>query len=90
MNFNRRMAVAVTLVTLLLIAPVAAILWHHHTGSSDAACSICHFIHQPMDRPMASHRLPSFELVNFCPPPPEPAFVSSPEFRRLPSRAPPA
>jgi len=80
----------VMLAVMLMAAPLVAGFFHHHASSSDNNCPVCHFSHQPMDRPMAEHRLPSFEVVHEVPVPVETRAIAAQAVPPLPSRAPPA
>jgi hypothetical protein len=82
--------VVVMLVAVLVTAPLAASIWHHHTGSSDANCPVCHFNHQPMDRPAESPRFCSILAVTYSSRPAEARYIANRDIRPLPSRAPPA
>lgn len=86
----RVVAVSVALLALFVLAATLGGIWHHHAGASDTNCSICHFNHQPMERPLASHREPALATVGRCPDPKEPGFLANPETPRLPARAPPS
>jgi hypothetical protein len=89
MKFRASKLVLAVLAALLVTAPLAASLWHHHAGSSDTNCPVCHFNHQPMDRPAEGLRISSSELVTYRSAPSEPRFISNRDIRPLPSRAPP-
>jgi hypothetical protein len=82
--------VVLVLVALLVAAPLAATLYHHHASSSDSNCPVCHFNHQPMDRPVAGQRLPSFDVLRDQPAPVESRVVAAQSTPPIPSRAPPA
>lgn len=82
--------VVVMLVAVLVAAPLAASIWHHHSGTSDANCPVCHFNHQPMDRPAENLRFCSIEVVTYRSAPTEARFITNRDIRPLPSRAPPA
>ena len=82
--------VVAVLALLLVAAPLAASLWHHHAGSSDNNCPVCHFNHQPMDRPVAGQRMPTLDVVHDTPAPVETRVVAAQSTPPLPSRAPPA
>jgi hypothetical protein len=82
--------VLVTLAVLLVAAPLLAGLFHHHASSSDSNCPVCHFNHQAMDRPLAEHRLPSFEVVREEPAPVDTFVPAVQAAAPLPSRAPPS
>jgi hypothetical protein len=86
----RYVLVPVALVALLVFVTTLGSVWHHHAGSSDVNCSICHATHQPLERPLASDRTPALAQLGFRPEPSEPAFTRAPLAPRLPARAPPA
>ncbi|MFY9751654.1 MAG: hypothetical protein WBS18_12935 [Candidatus Acidiferrales bacterium] len=85
----RRFLVPVTLVALLLLTVVFGGLWHHHSTSSEATCSICHFVHQPMDQPLAGVRAPALAPLGVRIEPGEIVVAPLIEARRVPARAPP-
>lgn len=78
------------LAALLVGAPLVASLYHHHARSSDNNCPVCHFNHQPMDRPVAGERLPSLDVIHDRTVPVESRAVAAHSVSPLPSRAPPA
>jgi len=86
----RIVVVSVALLALLVLAITMGGLRHNHASSSDANCPTCHFNHQPMERPLASHYEPPLAPVGSKPEPQEPEFTPSPEAPRLPARAPPS
>jgi hypothetical protein len=90
MRLRNSRFVLVMLAVLLVAAPLLAGVFHHHANSSDNTCPVCHFSHQPMDRPVAEHRLPSFEVVRDCPASVETRVIAAQAVLPLPSRAPPA
>jgi len=83
-----KLALAI-LMALLVIAPLAASLLHHHAGSSDTNCPVCHFNQQPMDRPAEALRVSSIEQVTYRTTPSEARIITNCEILPLPSRAPP-
>jgi len=83
-----RVALAM-LVALLVAAPLAASLWHHHAGSSDTNCPVCHFNHQPMDRPAEGLWCSSIQVITYRSTPSKAQFIASSDILPLPSRAPP-
>jgi len=87
---TRYVVVSLALLSLLMLATAMGGVFHHHASSSDTNCSICHFNHQPMDGPLASHREPSLNLIALRPDSPEPRLAPNPKPPRLPARAPPA
>jgi hypothetical protein len=86
----RYAVISVALLALLVVTVTLGGIWHHHSKFSDSNCSICHLNHQPMERPLASHRAPALATVGQRPEPQEPGFTPSPETPRLPARAPPS
>ncbi|HMD32634.1 MAG TPA: hypothetical protein VKG84_12050 [Candidatus Acidoferrales bacterium] len=90
MTFRGSKLVILLLVVTVAAAPLLASLCHHHASSSDNNCPVCHFNHQPMDRPLAEHRLPSFEALREDPAPVETRLIAAQSIRPLPSRAPPS
>lgn len=85
----RYLLVPVALLALLLVAMTLG-AWHHHAGSSDANCQICHLNHQPIERPLAAHRAPALALLGTAPEAPDTGLASIRIFRRVPARAPPS
>jgi hypothetical protein len=90
MKIRASTLVLAVLAALLVVAPLAASLWHHHAGSSDTNCPVCHFSQQPMDRPTEGLRISSSDLVTYRSAPAEARFITNRDIRPLPSRAPPA
>ena len=86
----RSVIMAVALLALLVFTLTLGGIWHNHSKVSDTNCSICHLNHQPMERPLASHRQPALTTVGHRPEPQEPGFTPNPETPRLPARAPPS
>jgi hypothetical protein len=87
---NRYSVVPLVLLALLLIATTLGDVWHHHSNStSEDNCPICHLNHQPMERPLASHRSPT--LIPTGPGPETFDYESAPNptVVRVPARAPP-
>lgn len=87
---TRYVVASLALLSLLMLATALGGVWHHHAGSTDANCSICHLNHQPVERPLASHREPALDLLGLRPDPLEFQLAPDPETLRLPARAPPA
>jgi len=81
--------VKVALLALLLVAMTLGSVWHHHAGSSDATCPICHLNHQPIERPLAIDRTPALALVGPTDQPQDTGLAPSPIVPRVPARAPP-
>src|ERR1700683_636643 len=55
---NRRLAVCLAMLGLLL-ATAAIESWHHHDSSSAAPCQICHVAHAPVLPAAAVTQLPA-------------------------------
>jgi hypothetical protein len=85
----RRLIVPVTLLLLLVVGMTLCNLSHHHAGSTDANCSICHLNHQAIDQPLPADSTPALAHVGGQTDPQEPGFTPSPIKPRLPARAPP-
>jgi len=85
----RFLAVPVALLALAAVAMMLGSVWHHHTGSSDTSCQICHVIHQPLDRPLATHRAPALALLGPAPEVRDAGLAMILAARRVPARAPP-
>jgi hypothetical protein len=87
---TRYVVVPVALLALLLVGmTLGSVVWHHHAGSAEATCPICHLSHQPIDRPLATDHAPTFSLVAPTPEPLDEGLATSPFVRRVPARAPP-
>lgn len=82
--------VPIALLALLLVAMTLGGVWHHHRGSSETSCQICHLSHQPIERPLAAHRAPALAMLGPAPDAPDTGLAPSVIVRRLPARAPPA
>jgi len=81
----------VALLALLLIGmTLGSVVLHHHSGTAETTCPICHLSHQPIDRPLATDHSPSFALVAPTPEPRDASYAPSPAVRRVPARAPPS
>jgi hypothetical protein len=83
------LVVPVALLALLLVAMTLGSVWHHHTGSSEATCQICHLNHQPIERPLASDRTPVLALIGHAQELQDTGLAPSPVIPRVPARAPP-
>jgi hypothetical protein len=87
----RYLIVALTILgVLFMAATLGGALHHHQSSASENACPICHLSHQPIDRPLASDRLPALqpagpnsEIASY-------EFAPDPMTRRVPARAPPS
>lgn len=77
------------LLALLLVAMTLGGAWHHHTGSCDTNCPICHLSHQPIERPLAAHRAPILTLLGTAPEAQDTGLAPTPVIQRVPARAPP-
>jgi len=86
---TRLLIVPVALLALLLVGTTLGAAWHHHTGSSDATCQICHVTHQPIERPLAADRTPAFAVLGATPEPSDAEIAPTPVISRIPARAPP-
>jgi hypothetical protein len=86
----RYLVVTAALVALLVFATTLGSVFHHHASSTDTNCSICHFTHQVMERPLVADRAPALASVGPYFEPQELDFVASPLAPRLPARAPPS
>jgi hypothetical protein len=83
--------VCLTLLGLLFMtATFGGALHHHENSTSENTCPICHLSHQPIERPIASNRLPALLPAGPTPEPFNYEFAPAPMTRRLPARAPPA
>jgi hypothetical protein len=85
----RRFAVPVVLLLLLVVGMTLCNVSHHHTGSSDTNCSICHVNHQAVDQPILNDSSTTLAETGASFEPQEPGFAPSPLAPRLPGRAPP-
>jgi len=88
-NSIRRLIVPVALLLLLVVGMTLCNVSHHHNGSSDANCSICHLSHQPIDQPLVAKGTATLAQTGVNSDPQEPGFEPSPIEPRLPARAPP-
>jgi hypothetical protein len=87
---TRYLVVPVALLALLLVGmTLGSVVWHHHDGTAEASCPICHLSHQPIDRPIAANHALTFALVAPTPEPRDAGLAPSPAVRRVPARAPP-
>jgi hypothetical protein len=86
----RYLAIPVALLALLLVSMTLGSLWHHHTGTTESSCPICHLSHQPIDRPLSPSPTPAFAIVTAAPEPADLGFAPSPFVPLVPARAPPA
>jgi hypothetical protein len=87
---NRYLVVPVALLALLLVGmTLGSVVLHHHDGSAESTCPICHLSHQPADRPLATDHAPTFAVVAPTPQLLDEVLATSPFVRRVPARAPP-
>ena len=86
----RSLAAPVALVALLLAGILIGSGWHHHAGSSDAACQICHLSHQPIDQPLEAHRAAAPAPMGTAPEAADEVVVPALFCERVPARAPPS
>lgn len=87
----RYVVVALTLLGLLFMtATLGGVLHYHQNSTSENTCPICHLNHQPIERPLVSHRLPALQPAGPNPEPFNYEFAPDPMTRRVPARAPPA
>jgi len=84
------LAAPVVLLALLVFSMTVGSFWHHHAGSSEAACPICHLSHQSADSPQTANRMPTLALIEFWVEPPAIPFVAASVDEQVPARAPPA
>ena len=82
-------AAPVVLLALLVLSMTIGSLWHHHAGSSEAACPICHLSHQSVEPPQTGDRTPALAVVEFYTEPHSVPFVAAQVDERVPARAPP-
>jgi hypothetical protein len=90
MRLRHSQLIVALLVALLVAAPLVANLCHHHANCSDINCPICHFNHQPMDRPVDGQRIATIDVIRDGPPLLETRAVAAQTAPPLPSRAPPS
>ena len=89
-SHSRYLLVPVALLAVLLVGmTLGSVVWHHHTGSAESTCPICHLSHQPIDRPIAANHAPTFSLVAPAAEIRDAVLAPSPALRRVPARAPP-
>ncbi|HEY0703563.1 MAG TPA: hypothetical protein VGD60_12425 [Candidatus Acidoferrales bacterium] len=79
-----------TLLLLLVVGMTLCNVSHHHAGSSDANCSICHLSHQAIDQPLPAASTRTLAQVGVQFDLQEPGFTPNPLKPRLPARAPPS
>jgi hypothetical protein len=89
-NYLRYLVVPLALAGLLFLTTTFGAAWHHHDTNSERACPICHFNHQPIEKPLASYRLPVLAPVRTSAVVLQPTSQIEPALRRVPARAPPA
>jgi hypothetical protein len=86
----RRLIVPIVLLLLLVVGMTLCNVSHHHAGSSDANCSICHLNHQAIDQPLPAADTRILAQVGVYSDLQEPGFIPNPLKPRLPARAPPS
>ncbi|MFZ0637932.1 MAG: hypothetical protein WA755_12235 [Candidatus Acidiferrales bacterium] len=88
-KYVRYLVLTLALSALLVVTTTLGQVWHNHDSSSEQTCPICHINHQPIEKPLASTRLPILapigRNIDIVPP----SFEPTPDFRRVPARAPP-
>lgn len=85
-----RLAVLGVALTAFLATVTLSAIWHHHSDNSEATCSICHVMHQPVDQSPATVRNTTLHTLGFQEEASPLSFVSAPRALRLPVRAPPS
>ena len=86
----RRVMVPVAVILVLVLGMTLCNVAHHHEGSSDTNCSICHLSHQPIVQPLLNHCTTTLAQTGVSSELREPGFAPSPLEPRLPARAPPS
>jgi hypothetical protein len=89
-KFTRDLVVPLALVGLIVVTTTLGNVWHHHDWSSERACPICHFNHQPIEKPLTGNRLPVLAPISASADVSQPSLEPVPDSRRIPSRAPPS
>jgi hypothetical protein len=89
-KYTRYLVVPLALVALLVITTTLGNVWHHHDSNSETTCPICHFNHQPIEKPLAGNRLPVLMPVSSSPDVFQPSLEPTPDSHRIPARAPPS
>jgi len=88
-NPIRYFTVSVALLAALAVAITLGSVWHHHVGSSDKSCQICHVGHQPIERPLATYRAVALAPVGPTPELQDARVAPAAAVPRVPARAPP-
>jgi hypothetical protein len=86
----RYLVVPVALAALLIVTTTFGAAWHHHASNSEQNCPICHFNHQPLEKPLAGIRLPVLAPVGVSATIARPTNPLEPSIHRVPARAPPS
>jgi hypothetical protein len=89
-KYTRYLVVPLALVGLLVITTTLGNVWHHHDSNSESACPICHFNHQPIEKPLAGHRLPVLVPISSNAEVLQPSLEPAPDSPLIPARAPPS
>jgi hypothetical protein len=85
----RRLRVVVALVAIVLVSMTLGTVLHHHSGSSEATCQICHLNHQPLAQAPTADRTPALAQSGATPDLPDTRFAPHVVVQRIPARAPP-
>jgi len=88
-NSVRCFTVPLALLALLAVVMLLGSVWHHHEGSSEASCQICHVSHQPVEPLLVTHRAPALALLGPALDLPDTGVSKDPIVRRVLARAPP-
>jgi hypothetical protein len=82
--------VPLALAGFLILTTTFGAAWHHHESNSEHNCQICHFNHQPLEKPLASYRLPVLAPVRANTHVAQPTSEIELSIPRIPARAPPS
>jgi hypothetical protein len=82
--------VPIALLAVLLVSMTLSSVEHHHTGSSEATCQICHLNHQPIAEGPSVDRTPVLMQSGATPDLPDIRLAPHIVVERIPARAPPA
>ncbi|HEY4742707.1 MAG TPA: hypothetical protein VIH76_19080 [Candidatus Acidoferrales bacterium] len=89
-KYTRYLIVPLALAALLVITTTLGNVWHHHDSNSETTCPICHFNHQPIEKPLAGNRLPVLMPISSNPDVSHPSLELAPDPHCIPARAPPS